>query len=179
MTVPVTGLPPTTVGALNDSPSAWIGAAVTVNVAVAEVPLADAVMVDNPPATAVMVKVPVVAPAATVTDAGTVATLVLLLASVTVAPADDVNVTVPCDVAPGTTLVGLSTTLPTLAAGVDGGAGDGLLLLLLHLTVASRTIVSSAARAPERVFFVMFTIMKFDHEHALRPIAQLSLRSDH
>ena len=59
----------------------------------------------------VMVNVRLVAPAATVTDAGTVATAVLLLDSDTTLPPDGAaadNVTVPVDDVPPLTLVGLS-----------------------------------------------------------------------
>jgi hypothetical protein len=69
----------------------------------------------------VMVKVALVAPDATVTLAGTVATAVLLLVSVTTAPPDGaalVSLTVPCDAVPPTTLVGL-------AASDDNDAGGG------------------------------------------------------
>jgi len=138
-------------------------------VAVAVVPLADAVIVANPPATAVTANVPVVEPAATVTEAGTVATLVLLLGNVTIAPADVVKVIVPCDVAPGTMLAGLNERLPTLAGA--GGGAVGLVLLLPHCTVASGTMTSSAAAAAKQVPLVFFSI-QIDHEHALRPIAK-------
>jgi hypothetical protein len=59
------------------------------------------------------VNVAVVAPAATVTLAGTVAADVLLLVSVTTAPAvgaGPLSVTVPVDEPPGATLVGLKLT---------------------------------------------------------------------
>ena len=67
--------------------------------------------------------VAVVAPAATVTLAGTVAADALLLASVTTAPPKGAfadSVTVPVDPVPPTTLVGLSVTEASVAA---GGAG--------------------------------------------------------
>src|SRR5215831_10459783 len=61
----------------------------------------------------VIVNVALVAPAGTTTLAGTCATAVLLLLSVTVAPpvgAAPLNVTVPCELLPPTTLVGFSVT---------------------------------------------------------------------
>jgi hypothetical protein len=60
--------------------------------------------------------VPVVLPAGIVMLAGTVATPVLLLVSVTTAPpvgAAAPSVTVPCEAAPLTTLVGFNTTEDT------------------------------------------------------------------
>ena len=66
----------------------------------------------------VMLKVPLVAPAATVTLAGTLATVVLLLDSVTTAPptgAAEVSVTVPCDGLPPTTELGARLTADKLA----------------------------------------------------------------
>ena len=64
-----------------------------------------------------------VAPPLTVTVAGTVATLTLLLPSDTTMPFDGaalVSVAVPCDGFPPTTLVGLRTTVDS--AGLGGGA---------------------------------------------------------
>ena len=72
------------------------------------------------------VKFAVVVPAATVTLAGTVATLVFALESDTTAPplgAPLLSVTVPCDVLPPTTLVGFTATDDRLAA---GGADCGV-----------------------------------------------------
>ena len=69
----------------------------------------------------VTVKLALLAPAATVTLVGTVATPVLLLVSVTTAPpagAVPLNVTVPCDVFPPTTLVGVTLTDINDPAGV-------------------------------------------------------------
>ena len=73
----------------------------------------------------VTVKVALVAPAATVTLAGTVAAAVLALLRPTTAPpagAPAVNVTVPCDELPPTTEVGVTLTDDKLAGGGGGGA---------------------------------------------------------
>lgn len=77
--------------------------------------------VETPTANVVAVNVALVAPAATVTVAGTVAAAVLLLESVTTAPPDGApldNVTVPCELEPPVTLVGFILTLCRLAGGV-------------------------------------------------------------
>jgi hypothetical protein len=103
-------------------------------VAVPWLPLAAAVIVDEPAATPVTVNVADDWPAATATEPGTVATAVLLLVSVTVAPVVAESVTVPCAEPPGAMLPGLMVTPETVrAVGVGVGAG----LLLLHCTVAS------------------------------------------
>jgi len=89
------------------------GGGVTVSVAVFVAPPSAAVivaLVDALTAVVATLNVALVAPAGTVTPAGTVAT-VLLLDSVTDAPpagAALVSVAVPCDALPPTTLVGLS-----------------------------------------------------------------------
>src|SRR5262249_61369899 len=77
----------------------------------------------------VTLKEALVAPAATVTLAGTLATVVLLLDSVTTAPpagAAEVNVTVPCDELPPTTELGARLTADRLATGGGGGAPSGV-----------------------------------------------------
>jgi hypothetical protein len=66
-----------------------------------------------PTALVLTVKVALVAPAATVTDAGTVAAAVLLLANVTTAPslgAGALSITVPVAELPPVTLAGLTAT---------------------------------------------------------------------
>src|SRR2546423_4032300 len=82
--------------------------------------------VDAATALVLIVNVALVAPAATVTLEGTVAAAVLLLESATVAPpagAAPLNVTVPVeDCVPPITLVGLSVSDESVAAG--GSAGD-------------------------------------------------------
>src|SRR5205823_10371351 len=75
--------------------------------------------VDAPTETVLTVNVALVAPAATVTLAGTVAAPVLLLVSVTTAPPEGaalVSVTAPWDELPPTTLAGLSANEERLAA---------------------------------------------------------------
>ena len=77
----------------------------------------------------VTVKLALVAPAAMVTLAGTVAAVVLLLDSVTTAPpegAAPVSVTVPCEELPPKTLVGLSVSAERVAG--PGGGGVPLLI---------------------------------------------------
>src|SRR2546422_11105360 len=74
-----------------------------------------------------IVKAALVAPAATVTLAGTVAAA-LLLESVTPNPpagAAAVSVTVPCAETPPVTLVGLTDTAESDAAAGGGGPGSG------------------------------------------------------
>ncbi len=77
--------------------------------------------VDVVTALVVTVKVALVAPARTVTLAGTVATAVLLLERVTTAPplgAGPLSVTVPCEGLLPTTLPGLRASEERLTAGV-------------------------------------------------------------
>src|SRR5262245_391306 len=77
----------------------------------------------------VTLKEALVAPAATVTLAGTLATVVLLLDSATTAPpagAAEVKVTVPCDELPPTTKLGARLTADRLATGGGGGAACGV-----------------------------------------------------
>ena len=129
--VPVDAFPPTTLVGLSviaDSAAAGGGGAggVTVSAAVFVAPPNEPVIVTPVEAVTVDVVTPnvaLVAPAATVTLAGTVATAVLLLDSVTTAPpagAALVSVAVPVDAFPPTTLVGLSAIADSAAAG--GGA---------------------------------------------------------
>ena len=68
----------------------------------------------------VMVKLALVASAATVTLGGTLATAPLLLVSITTAPplgAAPLRVTVPCDVAPPVTLVGFNVSEESVVVG--------------------------------------------------------------
>jgi hypothetical protein len=79
--------------------------------------------VDVVTADVVTVNVLLVLPAATITLEGTVATAVLLLESETTAPPDGaapVSVTVPCDVFPPTTLVGLNERAESVGPLVPG-----------------------------------------------------------
>lgn len=122
VTVPVELLPPTTVVGLKLN--AEITGGTTVRVAVllpCELLAVMVTAVDAPTAEVVMVKLALVEPAATVTEAGTVAALELSL-SETVAPpvpAAAARVTVPVELVPPVTLVGLTDT--EVIAG--GGAG--------------------------------------------------------
>ena len=81
-------------------------------------------MVDAATALVLTVNVALVAPAATVTLDGTLAAVVLLLESPTVAPpagAGPLSVTVPVEEFPPVTLVGLTVN----EEGVGGGGGAG------------------------------------------------------
>ena len=114
VTVPVEELPPVTLVGLRPSEvSVGPAGGVTVSEAVRVVPLSVAEMVTEVDAVTELVltvKVALVAPPATVTLAGTVATLVLLLESDTTVPpvgAGPLSVTVPVEELPPVTLVGL------------------------------------------------------------------------
>jgi len=118
VTVPVEDCkPPITLEGLSDSEArvgGGGGAGVTVSGADLVAPLKDAEMVtavDEATALVLTVKVALVAPAATVTLEGTLAAVVLLLESVTCAPAAGaapLSVTVPVEEFPPVTLVGFS-----------------------------------------------------------------------
>src|SRR5436305_11989309 len=103
-------------------PTVSAGAGATVKVAdrVTPPPVAEIrTLVDAATAFVETVKVALVAPAGTVTLAGTVLTAVLLLASVTTIPplgAGPLRVTVPWDVFPPVTLAGLRLTPETATA---------------------------------------------------------------
>src|SRR5436190_705272 len=115
VTVPVLPIPPRT--AVGFSVKAFSAAGgFTASVAAFAAPLKVAVMVTAVCAvtgSVVMAKVAVIAPAATVTDAETIAALTLLLVSVTTAPpagAAVASVTVPVLPPPPTSVAGLSAT---------------------------------------------------------------------
>ncbi len=130
VTVPVAPAPPTTLVGLTvtvDKLGA-AGTGLTVSTAVrvtpAKVPEIDSA-VEAVTDVVVMEKVALVAPAKTVTLAGTVAAAELALIRPTTAPpvgAPLVNVTVPCDELPPTTEVGVTLRVDKLAAGGGGGA---------------------------------------------------------
>src|SRR5262249_35478926 len=84
--------------------------------------------VEAVPVDVAIVKVALVAPAATVTLAGTVATALELLRLTTAPPAGapEVSVTVPCDELPPTTELGARLTADKLATGGGGGAACGV-----------------------------------------------------
>jgi hypothetical protein len=127
VTVPITGLPPTTLLGLSEiEPIATPPVeGLTVIVAVLLLPLKVAVIVEVPGDIAETENVAVVAAALTVTDIWTVATLALLLESATVAPcavAAAVSVTVPCAVVPTGVFEGFRVT-PETAGLVVGCVG--------------------------------------------------------
>jgi len=117
LTVPVDEIPPTTeVGlTLRPLPVTPSVGAVTVKLDVLVAPYVPVIVAEALLTTGLvgMVKLAVVAPAATVTLAGTCATVALLLDRVTTAPpagAAAANVTVPVDEVPPTTEVGFTVT---------------------------------------------------------------------
>jgi hypothetical protein len=128
VTVPVDEAPPVTLVGLSVRLDG-VGA-VTVSVPEADVPLAVAVMatlVLDATGVVVAVNVAVVLPAGTVTETGTETGLLVL--SVTAYPpvgAAPLMVTVPVDVPPPVTLVGLNTTLDGTG---DGAAGDNEMIV--------------------------------------------------
>jgi hypothetical protein len=130
VTVPVDPVPPTTLVGLTvtDNSVGAAGTGLTVSTAERETP-ANVPEIDNAveavTGVVVIVKLALVAPAATVTLAGTVATAVLALLRPTRAPpvgAAAVSVTVPWDELPPTTDVGATLSVDKLAAGGGGGA---------------------------------------------------------
>jgi hypothetical protein len=131
------------------------GCGVTVSVAVFVVPPNAPVTVTGVEAlTAVVVtlKFALVAPAATVTLAGTAATVVLLLESVMAAPpvgAALVSVAVPCEALPPTTLVGLSAMLDNEGppGGGGGGAVDGVMVSDVLALRRSRPLIVTVVLA--------------------------------
>jgi len=131
VTVACADVPPGTLAGLTETADneAGGGGGVTVSVAVFAAPLYTPVIVtgvDALTAVVVTLNVALVAPAATVTLAGTVATAVLLPDSVTTAaPAGAalVNVAVPCAAAPPTTLAGLRPIADSAAAAAAAAFG--------------------------------------------------------
>jgi hypothetical protein len=123
--------------------AAVCGGGFTVRMAVRVTPPALAVIVtgvDAGTARVAIEKVALVAPCATDTPAGTVATAVLLLDTDTAKPpagAGDVSVTAPCDEAPPVTLAGFTATVESDAGG--GGAGGGV-----TVSVALRAVPPNA-----------------------------------
>src|SRR5712691_4544302 len=129
VTVPVLPVPPTTLVGLTvtEDRVGAAGTGLTVSTAVRVTP-PKVPEIDNAVVAVTLIvvieKVALVAPAATVTLAGTAATAELALLRPTSAPpvgAPAVNVTVPCDELPPTTEVGDTLSVDRLAAG--GGAG--------------------------------------------------------
>lgn len=128
VSVPCEEVPPVTLVGFTDTAESAAGAAggITVSVAVRVAPPNAPLMVAGVEVvtdTVLTVNATLVTPAATVTLAGTVATLVLLLDSVTTAPPEAaalVSVAVPCEALPPTTLVGVSAIAES--AGADAAA---------------------------------------------------------
>jgi hypothetical protein len=125
--VPVRELPPTTLDALRErEPRATDDAPTDKAADCRLLPLADAVITAVPVATAETVNVAVGEPAGTVIDAGTVATLGLLLDNDTVVSDDAVSESVrrPCTCPPTSMFSGLRATLDTEAVRVVGTVGE-------------------------------------------------------
>src|SRR5215472_10511379 len=128
VTVPVLGAPPTRTDGFNVIVDR---AGFTTREAVTDAVLYVTVMVTMVPVLTVAVdiaKVAVVAPAATLTEAGTVAITVLLLVSITTVPPAGAavdSVTVPVLSAPPTRLAGLTVTEPSDTAARARVAGKG------------------------------------------------------
>ena len=128
VTVPVAPLPPTTlVGltAMEDRVGVADAAGFTVSAVVRDAPLYDAVIVTAVEVVTLLVvtvKVLLVAPAGTVTLAGTDAALELSESETTAPPlgAAALSVTVPVEELPPVTLVGLTVTDDRAAVGADG-----------------------------------------------------------
>lgn len=138
VTLPVVVLPPTTLAGLTASSSGGAGSAapdvtsigaVTVRLQQVAVMVAEAVAAT---ALVAMLKVAVKVPAGIVTLAGTVATAVLLLRSVTSVPNGlKMIVRVPVAEPPPTTLFGM--TLTVNGSGSDGGGGGWTVRMPLEL----------------------------------------------
>src|SRR2546425_80312 len=143
VTVPVLPVPPTTLVGLTVTEDKLAGGGTGLTVSTAEretalkVPVIDST-VEAVTDVVVMEKVALVAPAATVTLAGTVATAVLALLRPTTSPpagAPAVNVPVPCDELTPTTVVGVTLTedelfvggrvRPPACGGTSGAAPEG------------------------------------------------------
>jgi len=125
VTVPSAALPPTTLAELTEIDESD-AEEVTVSVDDWLAPFSDAVMVAAPAVVVVTMNAAVDAPACTTTGVGTVATAVLLLDSVMLAPpaaAAPDSVTMPCTPLPTAVFDGLSVTPDTADDGV-GVVGD-------------------------------------------------------
>ena len=135
-----------------------VGTGFTVNVAVRCTALYVAVIVMGVLAVTVLlviVKFALVAPAAIVTLAGTVAALVWLLDRVTTAPplgAALVSVTVPCEVFPPVTVVGFKDSVDKLAGGGGGGTG-------VTVSAAVRVVPLKVAEMVTLLFAVTETVV--------------------
>ncbi len=160
VTVPVEAVPPTT--DVGFKVKVVIVGAVTVSVAVAVEPLSAAVMTDElfvVIASDVAVNVAVVAPAATVTVAGTVAAAVVAELRLTTVPpvrAALPSVTVPVEVAPPSTDVGLNDR-PVTVTGVTVSVAVALAVgkdAAVAVTVAVVDVVTALVVAVNVTLFV-------------------------
>lgn len=152
-TVPCDAAPAVTVVGLTDTVESDVNgiAGVRVSAALAVAPPYVAVMVavfDAVTLEVLIAKVALVAPAATVTLAGTVAEMSLLVRVTTASPtgAGEVSVTVPVEAAPPVRLAGLRETALAAEAGADGvtaldAAEAGLVPTALVATTLSVTAV--------------------------------------
>jgi len=144
LTVPEIGSPPATV-VLATVIATSVERAVTVSVDdCIPLPFIDALMAAVPGATATSVKGVLDDPAATAMDAGTVATVVLLLVSAMVAPpagAAALSVTVPCSLLPAARLGALSVTPAIAVVGLDGDVDEPPHCAVLTRAAAAATSV--------------------------------------
>jgi len=147
----VTVLPPNERPPTIPAPASWrvsVFAALTFIVAVCELPFALAVITDEElvtTASVVTLKLAVVAPAATVTVAGTVAADVVPDARLTVKPpvgAAELIVTVPTDVPAPVTVVGLRLRALTVGAVI---ASDAVVLLPASVAVTVAEALAATA----------------------------------
>lgn len=151
LTVPEMGSPPATV-LLATLIATSVERAVTVSVDdCMALPFIDALMAAVPGATAETVNDVLDDPAATVTDAGTVATAALLLVSVTVAPpaaAAALSVTVPCSLPPAARLGALNETPAMAVVGFEGDVEEPPHCAVLRRPITTAESATNRGRRP-------------------------------